>query len=102
MGVEVNLRISEEEGLLPPFSGFPRCSSHPPEKGDKGRFRPISKKGSQTPLTPQFVTPHLRQLKYQNPRFSCSLRNFLGLWFRERIRDVVWGVSWGSKAFSIL
>ena len=28
-----NQRMSEEKGLFPPFSGFPRCSSHPPEKG---------------------------------------------------------------------
>ena len=37
MGVEANLRISEEKGLFPLFSGFSRCSSHPPEKGGKGR-----------------------------------------------------------------
>ena len=46
------------------FSGFSRCSSGPPEKGEKrqkkgekGRFRPISGKGGQTPLKPPFVTP---------------------------------------------
>ena len=38
MGVQANLRISEEKGLFPPFSGFPRCSSHLLEKGKK---RPI-------------------------------------------------------------
>ena len=64
MGVLANLRISEEKGLFPPFSGFPRCSSHPPEtgakrqkKGKRGRFRPISRKGSQTPLKLPFVIP---------------------------------------------
>ena len=64
MGVEGNPMISEEKGLFPPFSGFPRCSSGPPErgekrqkKGEKGRFRPISGKGGQTPLTPAFVAP---------------------------------------------
>ena len=39
MGVYANLRISEEKGLLPLFSGFPRCSSHPPEKGEKAEKR---------------------------------------------------------------
>ena len=34
-----NPRISEEKHLFPPFSGFRRCSSHPPEKGEKGRKR---------------------------------------------------------------
>ena len=38
MGFEANARISEEKGLLPPFSGFPRCSS---EKAEKGRKRLI-------------------------------------------------------------
>ena len=68
MGVQANLRISEEKGLFPPFSGFSRCSSHPPEKsekrqkkGEKCRFWPISRQGGQTPLKPPFVTPHLRQ-----------------------------------------
>ena len=61
-----------KKGLLPPFSGFPKCSSHPQEKGKKGRkgkgqkrqkkgeegrFRPISRTGGQTPLKPPFVTP---------------------------------------------
>ena len=27
------------------------------KKGEKGRFRPISRKGGQTPLKPPFVTP---------------------------------------------
>ena len=31
------------------------------KKGEKGRLRPISRKGGQTPLKPLFVTPHLRQ-----------------------------------------
>ena len=64
MGVEGNPRISEEKGLFPPFSGFSRCSSGPPEKGDKGRkrakkadFGRFSGKGSHTPLKPPFVAP---------------------------------------------
>ena len=53
-------RIFEQKGLFPAFSRFSRCSSNPLEKGDKGRKglkRPISRKGSQTPLKPPFVTP---------------------------------------------
>ena len=64
MGAEANRRISEERGLFPPFSGFSRCSPGLPEKGrkrqkkgEKGRFRPISRTGGQTPLKPPFVTP---------------------------------------------
>ena len=56
MGAQAYLRTSEEKAF-PLFSGFPKCSSHPPEKGEKGRFRPISRKGGQTPLKPQFVAP---------------------------------------------
>ena len=64
-GFKQNLRISEEKGLFPPISsGFPRCSFVPcgkgrkrQKKGEKGRFRPISGKGGQTPLKPPFVTP---------------------------------------------
>ena len=33
------------------------------KKGDKGRYRPISRKGGQTPLKPPFVRPHLRMPK---------------------------------------
>ena len=51
-------------GVCPAFSGSPRWSSGPPEKGEKGRkraekadFRPISRKGGQTPFKPPFVTP---------------------------------------------
>ena len=67
-GVYANLRISEEKGLFPPFSGFPRCSSYPPEKGEKGRKR--AKKGdfgrfpgraARHPLSPHLLHPHLRQ-----------------------------------------
>ena len=37
-----SLRKSEDiRGKVPPFSGFPRCSSHPPEKGEKGWKRAI-------------------------------------------------------------
>ena len=37
------------------------------KKGEKGRFRPISGKGGQTPLKPPFVTPPFAaaQLKFQ-------------------------------------
>ena len=39
MGVSGSPRISEEKGLFPPFSGFSRCSSGPPEKAEKARKR---------------------------------------------------------------
>ena len=69
-----------KKGLFPPFSGFPRCSSHPPEncekrqkKGERGRFRPISRNGGQTPLKPPFVTP-----PFAAAQFMFTLQN----WFR--------------------
>ena len=52
--------MSEEKGLFPPFSGFSgalRTLWKRPKKGEKGRFRPISRKGGQTPLKTPFVTP---------------------------------------------
>ena len=67
-------RISEEKGLFPPFSGFSRCSSAPPEKGEEGRKR--AKKAdfgrfpggaARHPLNPHLLHPHLRQ-----PNFSFS------------------------------
>ena len=64
MGVQGNPRVSEEKGLLPPFSGFSQVLFGPSgkgrkgqKKGEKGRFRPISGTGDQTPLKPPFVTP---------------------------------------------
>ena len=36
-----NQWISEEKGLFPPFSGFPRCCLAPPTKGEKGRKRAL-------------------------------------------------------------
>ena len=33
------------------------------EKGEKGRFWPISRKGGQTPLKPPFVTPPFAALR---------------------------------------
>ena len=47
-----------KKGLFPQISsGFSRCCSGPPEKGEKGRFWLISGTGGQTPLRPPFVTP---------------------------------------------
>ena len=43
------------------------------KKGEKGRFRPISWKGSQTPLKPPFVTPP----------FAAAQNNILLKIFRE-------------------
>ena len=74
MGVQGNPRISEEKGLFPPFSGFSRCSSGPPEKGEKGRKR--AKKAdfgrfpggaARHPLNPHLLHPHLRQPRSTNP-----------------------------------
>ena len=57
MGVKANLmRISEEKGHFLDFSGAVRAlrkRSKRQKKAEKGGFRPISRKGSQTP----FVTP---------------------------------------------
>ena len=45
------------------------------EKGEKGRFRLIFRKGGQTPLKPPFVTPPFAaaQLMLGNPRPSSDL-----------------------------
>ena len=76
MGVEGNPRISEEKGLLPPFSGFPRCSADPPEKGEKGRkrakradFGRFPGRAARHPLSPHLLHPHLRQPKFP---LGCS------------------------------
>ena len=68
MGVQANPRISEEKGLFPPFSGFSRCSSAPPEKGKKGRKRAKKADFGRFPgraarhlLSPHLLHPHLRQ-----------------------------------------
>ena len=37
------------------------------KKGEKGRFRPISGKGSQTPLKPPFVTPPFAAAQKEAP-----------------------------------
>ena len=78
----LNPRISEEKGLFPPLSGFSRCCSGLPEKGDKrqkkgekGRLRPISRTGGQTPLKPPFVTPAFAAFQTQNIRNSSQGKN---------------------------
>ena len=60
-------RISEEKGHFPAFSGFPRYSSDPPERGEKGSTRPISRKSGQTPLKPPFVTPPCAAARFSWP-----------------------------------
>ena len=68
-GGSAYLRISEEKGPFPQFSGFPTRSSDPPEKGEtgrKGRKSPISadfQEGwpARHPLNPHLLHPHLRQ-----------------------------------------
>ena len=54
------------------YPGFLRCSLHPPEKGEKGRFRPISRKGGQTPLKPPFVTPPFAAAPQMLRRSPCK------------------------------
>ena len=67
MGVQANLKKSEEKGLFPPFSGFSRCSSHPPEKGKKGKraqkadFGRFPGRAARHTLSPHLLHPHLRQ-----------------------------------------
>ena len=62
------------------FSGFPSCSSDPPEKGErqkkggKGRKRPISRKGGQTPLKPPLDTPPFAAVQVkENERQSIKI-----------------------------
>ena len=54
--------------LFPPFSGFSRCSSHPLEKGEKGRkrakkadFGRFPGRAARHPLSPHLLHPYLRQ-----------------------------------------
>ena len=42
------------------------------KKGEKGRFRPISRKGGQTPLKPPFVTPPFAAAQIPPPRWSAG------------------------------
>ena len=80
-GVYANLRISEEKGLFPPFSGFPKCSSHPPEKGEKGGkrvktadFGRFPGRAARHPLSPHLLHPHLRQ-----PNIRIIFGNFCSM-----------------------
>ena len=67
---------SEEIGLFPPFSGFPRCCSGPPEKGEKGRkrakkadFGRFPGRAARRPLKPPFVTPPFAAAQpFEKPR----------------------------------
>ena len=68
------------------FSRFPRCSSPPPEKGEKGRKRakrPTSRNGGQTPLKPPFVTPPFAAAQIKAQKFRGKFRSV----FREKIRS---------------
>ena len=73
------------KGLFPPFSGFSRCSSAPPEKGEKGRKR--AKKAdfgwfpggaARHPLSPHLLHPHLRQpnFTWSRPQSEFQVINF--------------------------
>ena len=68
MGISANPRISEEKGLFPAFSGFPRCFSDPPEEVEKGGqrvkkadFGRFPGRAARRLLSPHFLHPHLRQ-----------------------------------------
>ena len=108
MGVEANLRISEEKGPFPPFSGFSRCSSHPPEKGEKGRkrakkadFGRFPGRSARHPLSPQLLHPHLRQpnigflfslLTKECSIFRLSFQPFLAVGSTmHRSPETLWG-----------
>ena len=78
------LSKSEEKGLFPPFSGFPRCSSHPPEKSEKGRKRAkkancgrFPGRAARHPLSPGFGPisglPKKGRFESKNSYFSTGL-----------------------------
>ena len=82
--------MSEEEGLCPAFSGFPKCRSGPAKKakkeqrkGEKAEKTSISGKGGQTPLEPPFVTtpicgsPILGECREMHEPATLFLFNFL-------------------------
>ena len=58
------------------------------KKGEKGQFRPISRKGSQTPLKPPFVTP-----PFAAAQIVMFVRNFgrVCSQFWLSVRNSVWG-----------
>ena len=58
-----------EKGLFPPFSGFPKCSSDPPQKGKKGRKR------GETLLKPPFVAPPFVPAQDQDRHFRAENRH---------------------------
>ena len=57
------------------------------KKGEKGRFRPISRTGGQTPLKPPFITPPFAAAQY----FSATLffRGFLALWLTRHVTTLL-------------
>ena len=62
------LRYIWGKGLFPPSSGFLMSSSHPLEKGEKGRkrakkadFGRFPGRAARHPLSPHLLHPHLRQ-----------------------------------------
>ena len=81
--------VPEEKGLFPQISSdFPGAlgsgkGRKRQKKGDSGRFRPISRKGGQTPLKPPFVTPP----------FAAAQRELDFGPFRARVGSVS-GPSW--------
>ena len=49
------------------------------KKGEKGRFRPISEKGGQTPLKPPFVTPPfaaVQRIGMWSAELQCEIRRW--------------------------
>ena len=94
--------MSEEIGLFPQISsGFPKCSSHPPEKGEKGRkraekadFGRFPRRAARHPLSPHLLHPHLRQPKFSRivsgfPSWTPFLR--IALRGAKHCESQVWG-----------
>ena len=68
------LSKSEDMWRKRPVSSVFWLSRQRQKKGAKGRFRPISRKGDQTPLSPHLLHPHLRQPKCGHPNRKKYMR----------------------------
>ena len=78
------------------------------KKGEKGRFRPISRKGGETPLKPPFVTPPFAAAQLEvpglfRPRIPEEPRRvFRGLPAPGRVRNVSKAISkYGKRPFRL-
>ena len=76
------------------------------KKGEKGRFRPISRKGGQTPLKPPFVTPPFAAAQRRGrvqwgrsawgPCTSIWAAN-AHLWYQEQAPSCLVGAGWDDQ-----